>query len=899
MMKAIGMKLVYVTILTMCLFSASYRTAIAQEPAAKAQQSVQADPPKPLPNGTELLKSESIAFEPDMKPLPDIVAIMKAAVKGDEVSKFIAHMMYRDNIEGVMNYNNGKKVKKALGRREMHREMIRWREAAYEDGYELAILAANPSVQYQVSPMFDDNESHQKGMEWLELAAARGNGNAEYILGLALWNGVGTTDKTRGYQLLVRAAAHGVVNAYFHVGMIHELGLNGAKDPKKALQWLQKAADLGSNDAIFILAMKYADGIDVPADDAMVKKLEKRDSKYHAWTKLHTKANEEFYHKYCLFKYDESAIGWTQVECGDCEGEEHTVRYNTDDFDEDEDYTLDQLAEASLDYKIDYRVAANWLKAVANIDRPNVYILRSQIHHLTGCRGEQDDVSFGDILLYPDEDESWSYDHKSQLFKRLIIAHEDEKQSPEKLRSWLIQKADGGDKGAIELLASLYSGIYNDEELEFLGIKSDRPKAVEYYTKVDNYSKAHDVILQMISDARSNGDRATETEWHQKNIVFSENAYHWYEKTPQKMEPLRDYAVSIANSAHFLGDDTKALQWYNSALNVVTKIVSKSKFSSISKKYDGYYNVKLELAKLYENGSEQVQDKVKAYNIYKEILDGVIDDDQYLTNYWKRETLNPVIRYSYYGVKDIKPNIPQAIKYSKFAIQFCRRYYSDAHCDSNHELLDLLDKSMQALPKLDLMAEVEREIMAEKGKAPDGFFVIKKVLMKCKTAYEEEMIEREENDEDDEYYEFGCYATLDPLYEESIQKALTALTALRIATDTNLPKDLCDDSLLTIPRNTLYYLAIYKGNNDEYRDKVCGNSAVYSKLISEWDFVDARQRQMLFHIWYLRQIPYAASAKFKTLNAPLTWDEYMNKAAECLGKYPSYIKAFGNNPIYD
>ena len=142
--------------------------------------------------------------------------------------------------------------------------MIRWRDAAFDANFELAMLATNPSVVYETSPLFSDDEENQKSISWLKKAAARGYGNAEYILGLVYFNGIGTKQsKKKGFEFLVRAAAHGVINAYYAVGMIYEMGLNGKKDTDKSLYWLEKAVHFGSKDATFILAMKYFDGIDV------------------------------------------------------------------------------------------------------------------------------------------------------------------------------------------------------------------------------------------------------------------------------------------------------------------------------------------------------------------------------------------------------------------------------------------------------------------------------------------------------------------------------------------------------------------------------------------------------------------------------------------------------------
>ena len=222
--------------------------------------------PVPTPeDGAELLHYENITFEADNAPMPDVAPTIRAARKGDVSSQFIAHMMYRDNIGDIAQYNEGKKINRTLNLKEVHREMIRWRDAAVEANYELAILATSPSVQYEISPLFANDDELKKGINWLKKAAAHGYGNAEYILGLVYFNGVGTKkDKKQGFELLVRAASHGVINAYYDVAMIYEMGLNGDKDTSKSFYWLEKAAHFGSKDAIFQLSQRVILAIHKP-----------------------------------------------------------------------------------------------------------------------------------------------------------------------------------------------------------------------------------------------------------------------------------------------------------------------------------------------------------------------------------------------------------------------------------------------------------------------------------------------------------------------------------------------------------------------------------------------------------------------------------------------------------
>ncbi|MBQ9395856.1 MAG: sel1 repeat family protein, partial [Proteobacteria bacterium] len=454
-------RFLYAGIILIATATCGLSSAVAQP--SDAENPAVTFPVPPASEGAELLRYENIAFEADTTPMPDVAATVRSARKNEDASSmFITHMMYRDHIGDIDLYKDGKKQGNALSSEEQHREMIRWRDKAAEASYELAILATSPSVQYEISPMFANDDEFKKGLNWLKKAAAHGFGNAEYILGLVYFNGIGMKkDKKQGFELIVRAAAHGVVNAYYNVAMIYEMKLNGNEiNTEKSMYWLEKAARYGSKDAIFILAMKYADGIDVPKDETKANELAKLDTKYHIWTKIYLTERDKFYHKYCVYKNDESAIGWSAKESSEC-GEEYVAHHTPDGFNEEEDeddYNIVETAASSLDYKIDYRMAALWLKRIYKIENENSYILRSQAHHLIGCRGGLDGNKFKDIILYPDEDDddAIDFDKSSRSFKIAMIALSDYKTKPDAVLEWLNKKAEAGDNDAIMTLGALY-----------------------------------------------------------------------------------------------------------------------------------------------------------------------------------------------------------------------------------------------------------------------------------------------------------------------------------------------------------------------------------------------------------------------------------------------------------
>ena len=907
----------------------------------------------PVPSeadGAELLQYEHITFDADTTPMPDVAATVQSARENkDSASMFITHMLYRDNIGDIAYYNDGKKQADALSPIEMHREMIRWRDEAYEANYELALLARSPSVQYEISPLFANNDEFKKGLNWLKNAAAHGYGNAEYVLGLVYFNGVGVKrDKQKGFELLVRAAAHGVINAYYAVGMIYEMGLNGKKDTDKSFYWLDKAAHFDSKDAIFILAMKYADGIDVPKDAAKAAELEKLDPIYHAWTMLHAERKGLFFHIYCEEKYDESDIGSFYRTKG-CEPQTYyndrfKDEYTSDDEEEEPD-TPDVVAAFSLDYKIDYRIAALWIKKVANLSREETYMLRSQTHHISGCRGELDGVFFEDILLTPYDASDDDYDDETTSYKLIVTALEDDHIKPSKVRKWLSDKVKTGDRDAILTIAQLYDGNslltgkdtvnrYGNRDLSVvLGyyksnpskheIKKNKQKALEYYESLEAWP-------QCVSIAEELGD-------NEKALIWSERGYQYFSRNNNKASDnfswMRTFADDAARFAHKLGEDGKALEYYFYALDANEKQKNPN--------MDYRFKTTLNIAKIYDSGASQVQDKAKALDFYQKALGYVLNSIYYSGAYFINErinsdgyfALNEESFYNYLGdlvyaaehIGSILNEDTSILPDSKELLTetYQRLSELDAYNNSREDItredkvrilqksLKLAHKAIEALPKIELQKDIEKQILAEKGKNPDSFYIFKQVLSKCEQEKDNDYLDNNKylvcldkiNDNAEDWC--GYYTCrIDEPYKESIQKAILAITALSLASGT-----LNIDEI----NNTFYYYAIYKGWSSLSID-LRESSSVYSQLENFFKMVRERKEERLkknntqayefkdhdlkrlYNIWYLRQIPYAAADKFKKLNAPKTWNEYLSEAEATIQQNEQLRTAFGYDP---
>ena len=72
-------------------------------------------------------------------------------------------------------------------------------------------------------------------------------------------------DKLRSYFL--KSAERGVAKAQYNLGVVYELGFDGARDYDEALRWYRKAADQEYALAQYDLGRMYAEGRGVTQDD--------------------------------------------------------------------------------------------------------------------------------------------------------------------------------------------------------------------------------------------------------------------------------------------------------------------------------------------------------------------------------------------------------------------------------------------------------------------------------------------------------------------------------------------------------------------------------------------------------------------------------------------------------
>lgn len=103
----------------------------------------------------------------------------------------------------------------------------------------------------------------------LQPLAAKGDVSAEYTLGIASYNALGTPrDYPLALQWFAKAAAQGLAPAQYCLGVMYAHGQGVREDPAIAINWYRRAAMQGNAPAFHNLAVHYGSGRGVAQDMA-------------------------------------------------------------------------------------------------------------------------------------------------------------------------------------------------------------------------------------------------------------------------------------------------------------------------------------------------------------------------------------------------------------------------------------------------------------------------------------------------------------------------------------------------------------------------------------------------------------------------------------------------------
>jgi TPR repeat protein len=134
---------------------------------------------------------------------------------------------------------------------------LRSARLAYDDASKRGYVSAlnNLAVLYDIGDGVE--QSQQTVMDLLKRATEQGHPLAMYNLGIRYRYGIGVRrDLGQAYELFAKSAEAGFVSAMVELGDALTRG-RGVRNPRRGIEWLQRAADAGSTRAKYLLGMSY------------------------------------------------------------------------------------------------------------------------------------------------------------------------------------------------------------------------------------------------------------------------------------------------------------------------------------------------------------------------------------------------------------------------------------------------------------------------------------------------------------------------------------------------------------------------------------------------------------------------------------------------------------------
>lgn len=144
---------------------------------------------------------------------------------------------------------------------------IQWLEKAIEANQsDAAVLLARVLLS---PPEGAPARNPERAAKLLKSVAPRGNGEAQYYLGLLFQKGVGVPqDEEEALNWLLAAAENGRANAQFELSRVYSKRKTGSDNAAQSLRWLQEAAVQGHAEAQYFLGYAYDQGQGVPQNQS-------------------------------------------------------------------------------------------------------------------------------------------------------------------------------------------------------------------------------------------------------------------------------------------------------------------------------------------------------------------------------------------------------------------------------------------------------------------------------------------------------------------------------------------------------------------------------------------------------------------------------------------------------
>jgi hypothetical protein len=142
--------------------------------------------------------------------------------------------------------------------------------------YEKAAAKGDANAMFNLGVLYHNGQGvaqdYTKAREWYEKAAAKGDASAMFNLGVLYDNGFGVAqDYAKARAWYEKAAAKGQASAMFNLGLLYHNGHGVAKDYARAREWFEKAADEDNASAMFNLGVVYDYGFGVAQDHAKAR----------------------------------------------------------------------------------------------------------------------------------------------------------------------------------------------------------------------------------------------------------------------------------------------------------------------------------------------------------------------------------------------------------------------------------------------------------------------------------------------------------------------------------------------------------------------------------------------------------------------------------------------------
>lgn len=149
-------------------------------------------------------------------------------------------------------------------------------DAAFDIFFDLAQFELSADAQFALIKMCFDGllktDQAESLMNWLNRETSRGNGYADYNLGLIHEQGIvgGQPDFKKAVEFYTKAISEEVHDAFCNLGNIFITGSGAvqgiSRDVEKGLELLEKGAELGSRQAAYTVGSYYGKGELLPAN---------------------------------------------------------------------------------------------------------------------------------------------------------------------------------------------------------------------------------------------------------------------------------------------------------------------------------------------------------------------------------------------------------------------------------------------------------------------------------------------------------------------------------------------------------------------------------------------------------------------------------------------------------